>query len=59
MTIYRRHLECGLLVDATTPISDNDLISTVIAIRNELPEMGETMVWGQLRSQGIKVTVYF
>ena len=31
-------------------------MSTVLSIRTEFPEMAETMVWGQLRSQGIKVT---
>ena len=56
MTIYRRRVEFGLLDNPTTPISDSDLITTVSTIRIEFPEMGETMVWGQLRSQGINVT---
>ena len=56
MTIYRRRVEFGLLIDPTTSVSSSDLISTVHAMRNEFPQMGETMVWGQLRSLGIQVT---
>ena len=56
MTIYRRRVEFGLLVEPTEPISNTDLLSTVHSMRSEFPEMGECMVWGQLRSMGIQVT---
>ena len=56
MTIYRRRVEFGLLVEPTEPISSTDLLSTVHTMRSEFPEMGECMVWGQLQSMGIQVT---
>ena len=55
MTIYRRRLEFEP-DDPTPSVSNEDLMSTVLSMRSEFPEMGETMAWGWLRSQGIQVT---
>lgn len=52
--IYRRRVEFGLLVDPSTDITGSNLISTVHSMRTEFPEIGESIVWGQLRSRGIK-----
>ena len=56
MTIYRRRKEFNLLMDPSASITDRELKSTVHTLRSEYPEIGETMVWGHLRSMGIQVT---
>lgn len=56
MTIYRRRVEYDLLVDPSASISDVDLKEKVLMLRSQHPDIGETMVWGQLRSMGIQVT---
>lgn len=56
MTIYRRRVEFGLLSDPSTHISDSDLVSTVRRMRTDFPDIGESIVWGQLRSKGVQVT---
>lgn len=48
MTIYRRRLEYGLLDHATENISDGELQTVLLHLRQELPALGETMVWGRL-----------
>ena len=40
-------------VDSRIGISDEDLQEFV---SQQLPTMGQTMIWGKLRSMGIKVT---
>ena len=56
MTIYRRRAEFGLLLDPETSLSYSDLNSLVYTMRSEHPEIGETIVWGRLRSLGYRVT---
>ena len=56
MTVYRRRVEFGLLSDPTTSISNSDLLLRIQTMHREFPEMGETMLWGQLRSMGVQVT---
>ena len=56
MTIYRRRVEFGLLNEPTTSVSTSDLLLRIQTMRNEFPEMGETMLWGRLRSMGVQVT---
>lgn len=56
MTVYRRRAEFGLLVDPQASISSSDLNSIVHTMRSEHPEIGETIVWGRLRSLGYQVT---
>ena len=46
MTIYRRRIEFGLLIEPPVSISSADLLSRVYTMRIEFTEMGETMVWG-------------
>ena len=46
----------GLLHDPTTVISDDDLKDCVRDIQQYQPFGGVSMVWGNLRSWGIKVT---
>ena len=54
MTVYRRCQEYGISeVDNRRDISDEDLQEFV---SQQLPTMGQTMIWGKLRSMGIKVT---
>lgn len=56
MTIYRRRVEFGLLSEPEGSISNSDLNSIVYTMRSEHPEIGETIVWGRLRSLGYQVT---
>ena len=56
MTIYRRRQEFGLLGDPQNTLSDGELRTAIRELRRELPELGESMVWGRLRSMGFTVT---
>ena len=54
MIVYRRRQEFGLVnLDSERNISDEDLQQI---LQQELPSIGQTMAWGQLRSMGYKVT---
>ena len=37
------------------PLSDQELRSYIIALRRELPQFGESMVFGRIRSEGCRV----
>ena len=50
MTIYRRRVEYGMLNYASRNITDEELHVVIDQIRRELPTLGETMMWGHLRS---------
>ena len=56
MTIYRWRAEFDLLFDPETSVCHSDLNSLVHTMRSEHPEVGETIVWGRLRSLGYRVT---
>ena len=56
MTIYRRRVEFNLLIDPSRNVTDAELNSAVHTLRCEHPEIGESMVWGQLRAAGVQVT---
>ena len=56
MFIHRRRAEFGLLEDPSETISDTELISLVQEIKADSPYYGITMIWGCVRSRGIKVT---
>ena len=56
MTLYRRREEYGMLDEPTATISDSELRQKVLQIKRTLPEVGESIVIGQLRSMGYKVT---
>ena len=59
MTVYRRRLEYGLLdTTLTGNITDAELKVVVEQMRRDLPTLGETMVWGHLKSMGFRVTPY-
>ena len=56
-TVYRRRMEFGLVQDSIgQTVDDATLIALVNEIRRQQPALGQTMVWGQLRSQGYHVT---
>ena len=56
MTIYRRRAEYGLLSDPSRSVSDVQLTQIVQELRREMPDIGESMVWGRLRAMGVLVT---
>ena len=56
MTIYRRRVEYQMVHLTNGAISDDDLKVVLTSLRRDHPSMGQTMVWGQLRSMGFSVT---
>ena len=56
MAIYRRRQEYGMLNTPTEILSDTELCIIVHCIQAEFPRLGQTMVWGRLRSMGFRVT---
>ena len=56
MTVYRRRQEYGMLDEPVASISDSDLREKVLEMKKMLPEVGESIILGQLRSMGYKVT---
>ena len=56
-TIYRRRQEYGLTsLTAGTDITDSELREVLHQLRQELPSLGQTLIWGRLRSMGFNVT---
>ena len=55
MTIYRRRMEYGV-TEAGANISDDDLKAIVRSVSSEQPAIGETMLWGRIKSMGFRVT---
>lgn len=56
MTIYRRRVEYGLVVDPWIVPTDVQLHTVVRQITAEHPELGEVMIMGRIRGMGYKVT---
>ena len=56
MTVYRRRVEFGLVGDdGATNVDDGTLTRIIGEIRTDLPEVGETMIMGRLRSLGLHI----
>ena len=55
MTIYRRRVEYGMMDETSRTLSDEALSEILRELRVELPELGETMAAGRLRSMGYRV----
>lgn len=53
-TMYRRQ-EFGMMDSVGAQITDNDLREVLRRLREELPSLGQTLVWGRLRSMGFSV----
>ena len=56
MTVYRRRVEFQMVQSVSGTLSDNELKLLLTSMRREHPSMGQTMVWGRLRSMGFNVT---
>lgn len=56
MTIYRRCVEFQMVQSVSATLSDDELKLLLTSMRKEHPSMGQTMVWGRLRSMGFSVT---
>ena len=57
MTIFRRRREFGQVESVGDNIDDGELELVVRQIRRSSPSLGQTMVWGTLRSMGYRVTM--
>ena len=56
MTIYRRREEFNMVDEPTATLTDSELKQKVSEIRQILPEVGEKIILGQLRSMGYHIT---
>ena len=56
MTIYRRREEFGMLEEPTATLTDSKLQQKVSAIKKTLPEVGEKIIQGQLKSMDYQIT---
>ena len=56
MTVYRRRQEYGMVDDPTGNVTDSELCQILHQMKRELPALGQTLVWGRLRSMGLNVT---
>lgn len=57
MTVFRRRREYGLTeTESNSVLSDDELQLIIRQIKNTFPSLGQTMVWGRLRSMGYRVT---
>ena len=57
MTVFRRRREYGMSSQNDGARISHDELRTVLhRLRQELPTLGQTMMWGRLRSMGFKVT---
>ena len=53
---YRRRVEYDLLDDPPAHITDADLTSLIQDIRRETPYAGVSLLFGSIRSRGVKIT---
>ena len=56
MTIYRRRVEFQMVQSVSGTLSDDEPKLLLTSMCKEHPSMGQTMVWGRLRSMGFNVT---
>ena len=56
MTIYRLRREYGMMENPGRNITDRELHEVLRQMRQELPALGQTLVWGRLRSVGFRIT---
>ena len=55
MTIYRRRVEYGI-ASSGIDLTDDELKVVLQQIGDEQPALGETMIWGRLKSMGFHIT---
>ena len=56
MTVYRRRVQYGLLDEPNSRINDENLKALVQQVTIQHPHVGQSFVWGHMRSLGYKVT---
>ena len=56
MTIFRRRQEFGMLEEPSRTLDQHELRTVLVHMRRELPQLGEKMVIGRLRSMGYHIT---
>ena len=55
MTVYRRRVEFGMLSDASEHLTHGEVIRHVTQMRQQFPNIGESMVIGRFRAMGFQV----
>ena len=55
-TIYCRRQDYGMTGGDGGHITDSELCEVLHQLRQELPSLGQTLIWGRLRSMGFNVT---
>ena len=56
MTIFRRCQEFGLIDEPDRVLTDSELANKVSQIKNTIPDAGEKLIIGRLKSMGYSVT---
>ena len=56
LIFFRRRVEYGLLEDPNDELSDEELISVIAEMKQNMPYCGLQMIFGGLRDKGIKVS---
>lgn len=56
MTIYRRRIQYNMILEPSRLVSDGELMEVVCQVRQELPDLGQSMLAGRLRGMGLHVT---
>ena len=53
--MHRRRVDHGLLEDPSHDVNDDDLVSLIKQIKQDIPYAGVQMICGSLRSRGLNV----
>ena len=56
MTVYRRRIQYGMFFEPSQSVSDSQLMDIVHHLREEVPDLGQAILAGRLRSMGLHVT---
>lgn len=56
MTIHRWRVEYGMIFEPSQSVNDDELMEILDQIRQELPDLGQSMLAGRLRAMGLHVT---
>ena len=56
MTIFRRREEFGLINEPDRTLTDSELTNKVSEIKNTIPDAGEKLIIGRLKSMGYSIT---
>ena len=56
MTIFRRRVQYGMIFEPSQSVSDSELMDIVHQLRQEVPDLGQSILAGRVRAMGLRVT---